>query len=84
MLATDTLHDDEEGIFTTSRLVLADMLATFATLENYIDTRSPGSLQLLARLGFAVNRGLVDEGTGRVLHYVRIDRDDAVFCRTSQ
>lgn len=76
MLATDALSNEDDEIFALSRLVIDDMLSTFSALENYVDTRSQAFLQLLARLGFAVTDGVTDEGTGRILHYVRIERGE--------
>lgn len=74
MLASDSLSCDEEQIFSLSSLVVDDMLATFEVLENHVDSRSLESLRLFARLGFTVNPGEIDYGTGCLLHHVRIER----------
>lgn len=73
MLATDALHGYEEEIVTLSQLVIIDMLETFHTLENFVDTRCQASLQLLARIGFTVSPGFVDQGSGRTLHFAMIE-----------
>ena len=74
MLASDSLSCDEEQIFSLSSLVVDDMLASFEILENHVDARNLASLRLLARLGFTVNPGEIDYGTGCLLHYVTIKR----------
>jgi len=78
ILAAEPFDDAPEELEVLSRLVLSEMLDQFPRLENYIDARKARALELLRAIGFTVEPGMPQPGSGKTLHHVWIDADRLV------
>ena len=75
MLACEAFDNNADELELLSRLVLGEMLSQFPRLENFVDSRKVGAIELLRSIGFTIEPAILRPADDTDFHRVWIDSD---------
>jgi hypothetical protein len=73
LLACEQFGVETEELLELSGLVLAEMLAQYSRLENFVDVRKDRAIELLRSIGFTVEPAALHLASGKLCHRVWLE-----------